>query len=225
METTEKKKVNLDELKADITKSKEQYDAKASEALAELGIKFDKTVVDMEIAKLRRGAYHSRVPIDAKLQTLLDSLQTYGFGGAIFASLRSHNVIDGWHRCEIWAEMGNTHIPCFLVDCTLEQEMRLHLRLNTQAATFDLSQDFGLTFPGLDLIKDYGFTAADLAPQNPRIIEPQKPKKPQQDSNLASFNTRLFREQYDKLKAIKEEHRLADWAGVIGILLDIYETR
>lgn len=210
---------NLD-LTTDIKASLKQ----ATSVFTNLGLKFNRTIVELDINKLAPTSYHQRVLIDSRLKCLKDSLEDYGFLGAIFISARNSNIIDGFYRKEIWAALGNETIPCFKVDCTEEQEKLLYLKLNMQVATFDFT-DFGLTFPGLNLVEDYGFTAADLRTTNPSSSLPAKPVKTPIHNTLMRFNTLLQTEQYQRLKAFKEQHALENWADVIDMLLESYETR
>lgn len=120
---------------------------------------YSQEIVDVEIAQLKR-LFSFRVPIENRLHGLINSLSTYGFLGGIFVNESNLGVIDGWHRLELWEQMGNTTIPCYFLCCSEHQQKELHLSLNQQSADFDLSK-FGLAFEKFDL-KDFGFTEAEL---------------------------------------------------------------
>jgi hypothetical protein len=64
----------------------------------ELGINFEKELIDIKLEQLKCPPYHSRIPIENRLKSLMDSLETYGFLGGIFVSSRNYNIIDGWYR-------------------------------------------------------------------------------------------------------------------------------
>lgn len=214
---------NLSRVKPTFRTILNQAQQKADLTFTELGINFDRTIVEVDLTKLKSAPYHSRVPIDSRLKSIKDSLEDFGFVGAIFISSSTYHIIDGFYRKEIWALLGHETIPCFIINCTENQEKLLHLKLNIQIATFDLS-DFGLTFPGLNLVEDFGFTAADLhaAQQSPSRSE--KATKSPINTSLMRFNTLLQTEQYQRLKAFKEQNALQNWADVIDMLLEGYEA-
>lgn len=223
MATSERTTTNILDPKGEISAALKQAEKQVDLTLTELGINFNRTIVEIELERLKQAPYRSRIAIENRIKSLYDSLKQYGFLGAIFVSSKNNHIIDGWYRKEMWASMGNTNIPCFEIDCTEEQEKLLHLKLNIQVGTFDLA-DFGLTFPGLNLVEDYGFTKADLHTINQPASRSEKPAKAIIDSSLMRFNTVLQAEQYQRLKTFKEQHALENWADVIDMLLEQYEA-
>jgi hypothetical protein len=189
----------------------------------ELQIDFDEIPREIEISKLRKTAYHNRVIISERYQSILQSLKEFGFIGAIFINAETNAIIDGWYRTEIWESLGHNSIPCFTIKCNSQQEQSLYLRLNTQAATFDFTE-YGLTLPKLNLISDYGFTAADLKEIDHTIIPPETPRRPENNNGLKKLSALLNHNVYVRLNAIKEQTKVENWSDVIEILIETYEN-
>ncbi|MEM9995405.1 MAG: ParB N-terminal domain-containing protein [Acinetobacter pittii] len=162
--TKEELKKELDAIRLRVTqKTESSIIAEQQNGIEGLQLSCDEHLVEVNIPDLKKPSYNHRIIVDSRLQQLTDSLERYGFIGGIFIHAESFNVIDGWHRCEQWQLLGQSTIPCYKIYCTLQVERDLHLRLNQQAATFDL-QELGLDFEGVNLL-DYGFTEEDLKPE------------------------------------------------------------
>lgn len=166
--------------------------------LAQEKITYNKSLVEVEIAKLIRPSYSTRIIIDNRLSVLQDNLTQFGFLGGIFVHKQNHHVIDGWHRVEIWEQMGHTTIPCYLIQSNNHQERQLHLRLNHQVAAFDLSS-FDLSFPDFNLL-NYGFSADELNTQGSDLSTYQSFQKRAAPDGFVKLQTLVSKEAYQKLK-------------------------
>jgi hypothetical protein len=190
----------------------------------DMKIQCTEMTIEIEISKLNRPSYHSRAMIKEKYLSIQKSLQQHGFLGGIFVCEDNLNVIDGWHRLLIWDSLENEKIPCYLVTCSEHQERELHIRLNTQAAAFDLTQ-FGLTMPEIDLVKDFGFSEADLKAANAPLIKDEKPRQAKASTDLKKITAQLKTSIYDRLNRIKEELKYENWPDVLEVLIQVYEGR
>jgi hypothetical protein len=118
----------------------------------------------VEIKHLKRANYSNRVPIDNRLQVLSNSLFSNGFIGSILVSKSTFSVIDGWQRLQLWEALGNSHIPCHVIECSYSREQQLHLSFNQQVSEFDL-HEFGLAFDDIDF-SDFGFAEIEYIDNN-----------------------------------------------------------
>lgn len=181
---------------------------------------------DLEIETLKRPVYSCRVPIDNKLQVLSNSLTANGFIGKILVSKNTFSVIDGWQRLELWKALGHKEISAYLIECSIERELQLHLSFNQQASEFDLSK-FGLTFKQIEL-SDFGFSEIEMqnCREEMRNIEkdlndsfdyprPERIKKPQIYSTVSTIL---------KITKIKEKKKLKTQNEVVNFLIDFYES-
>lgn len=178
-------------------------------------------IEDVDIKKLIRPSYSSRVVIPNLLKTLVKSLYENNFVGGIFIS-KDLNVIDGWHRVEIWEAMGNETIPCHILDIPKPLERKLHLSLNRPISEFNL-EDFGISshFNDLDLVRDFGFTKADLLDEEieTEIVSDEAEKLNPNSRLTASIPV----EYHAKLDEIKKELELKNKSLVLIKLIDFYE--
>lgn len=223
METKNKRPDNNKDIKARIAERLGKNSAaKQAWILTATGVHFDKTLFEVPINDLKRPKYHSRQPIENRIETLYKSLSNHGFLGGIFITESSCNVIDGWHRVLLWKELDHTTIPCYKIRCTEQQEKDLHLRLNTQLATFDL-REFGLTNPDVNLIKDYGFTEADLKSDVISTNPITKLRQLKGNDGFKKVTVLLKSNVYERLETIKEFEKLQEWPDVLEVLIDNYE--
>ena len=175
------------------------------------------------ISSLIRPSFHQRQIISNRYLALQISLKEHGFVGGIFVSESTNHVIDGWQRVTAWECLDNKTIPCFYVKCTERQERELHLRLNTQAAQFDLGE-LGLSFSGLNLAKDFGFSETDLTPRSKKSTLDSLDAIRKQQTETKKFTATLQNSCYEELKEIKDENRFSDWADVIDLLIKNYHA-
>lgn len=182
--------------------------------------------IDIELSKLVRPLYHTRVPIENKVQVLANSLLSNELIGAILVSKDSLHVIDGWQRVELFKALGKTTIPCYqITTSSLEKEIELHLAINQQAAQFDLSE-FGVEFSTIKL-EDYGFSEIELndcrATMNSVIkdlsADNQHPKV--QRYKRTQINSTI--ETMEKINEIKSELKCKTNNQVIEHLINFYE--
>lgn len=178
--------------------------------------------IEVDIAKLVRPPYHQRERIKEKYISVEKSIRLYGFLGGIFICEGNYHVIDGWHRRLMWDNLGNKTIPCYFVTCTEQQERELHIRLNTQAAAFDLSK-FGLTMPDVDLVKEFGFTQADLKAGNLSSTVDERPRISKAATDFMKVSALLKTSVYDRLNAIKEKLTYENWPDVFEALIEAFE--
>lgn len=185
-----------------------------------LEITYVETLVYYDISDLKKPTYNQRVLVDCRSEALTKSLKAHGFLGGVFINADNLNVIDGWHRCEQWQALGNTSIPCYLVRCTYQKEIELHLYLNQQAALFNL-KDFGLEFGHLNLL-DYGFSEADLSfkPINTQSQRPVKEKAPQPDG-MTKLMAVVQMTTMDKLRSIKADQKHVTLGDTIEYILNL----
>lgn len=178
---------------------------------------------DLKIGDLKRPTYSKRVAIPSLIKILIRSLIEFGFVGGVIINRKNNHIIDGWHRVQVWKQLGNNTIPCFILDIDNQQEKKLHLFLNRQTAQFKPS-DFGFTteFSGLDLINDFGFTKADfIKDEDLEISENQINSSAKYGSRLI---TALPAEYYQKLEALKKLMPAPNKSQVLIKLIDFYET-
>lgn len=186
-------------------------------------IQYNKNLVEVAISQLKRPTYSSRKPIENQINVLVSSLSQYGFLGGIFVEAERYYVIDGWHRSQIWHQLENINVPCYLVSCTSKQERVLHLSLNNQCATFN-PVEFGCEFEGLDL-RDFGFSEAEL--QVDCSILQSKFAFPQEVLNqeFAKLSTTIPVNIYQSLKAIKKETDAQSMSEtIVNLVNHYYET-
>lgn len=184
-----------------------------------LDIAYTGELQDVPISQLVRPKYSSRVVIDNKKHSLTENFKNYGFLGGIFVADSSYHVIDGWQRTKIWEEMGHTIIPCYTVTCDEKQERELHLKLNTQLATFNID-DFGINFKDFNLIEDFGFCEMDIK-SAPNLTEfGNNTKSKPTLEGFTKLSTTISTESYQKLKAFKEDQKLAQLGDVIEFLIE-----
>lgn len=182
--------------------------------------------VEIELSKLTRPVYHTRVPIENKVQALSNSLYSNNVIGAILVAKNKLTVIDGWQRVELQKAFGHQTISCYLIDCSLQKEIELHIAINQQAAVFDL-QEFGIEFQNIQL-EDFGFSETELndcRATMDRISEeikqeisytlPQKFRKCQINTNP---------ETIEKISFIKSQMKFKTNNQVIEHLITFYEN-
>lgn len=214
--TTQTEK-ELADLKASLREKKDSL----NDLSATNKIDVSEDLVQVSINKLVQLPSHQRLLIENRYKALQASLTEHGFIGGIFVSKETNHVIDGWYRAAYWQELGNETIPCFFIQCSEQQEKELHLRLNTQAAQFDLAE-MSSAFPTLDLARDFGFSETDLTPRvKKRALEALNNIAKVQDLTK-KFSATLPKSCYQKLEQIKQDNKLAEWSDVLDILIEKY---
>jgi hypothetical protein len=183
----------------------------------------DKTK-DVEISKLIRPSYSNREVIPSLFKILVKSLYEHGFVGGVITNRNLH-VIDGWHRVEIWQTLGNTTIPCFILDVDPNVELKLHLSLNRQVSQFNL-KDFGFEddFSGIDLVKDFGFTKADLIHNGAPKEEEEYSEEIESIDPNAKLVTSIPKVYHKKLENIKLKLGAPNKSQTLILLIDHYEN-
>lgn len=179
-------------------------------------ISYNKVVTEVNIDRLIRPNYSSRVIVDNRLSVLCDNLTQFGFLGGIFVQAQNFHVIDGWHRVEIWRALGNRTIPCYEIICNPRQERQLHLRLNQSVAAFDIT-DFELNFQGFDLL-EYGFTKDELFKPDDGSDTYLNFKKKVTPEGFVKLQTFVSKGAYERLKARKSELNAKTVAEVIEMI-------
>lgn len=174
---------------------------------------------EIPIAKLVRPSYSRRELIPNLQKTIVKSLYEHGFVGGIVVT-KIFNVIDGWHRSEVWKMMGYKTIPCYILDVDYVTEQKLHLALNRHIAQFNPS-DFGFTeaFSSINLVEDFGFTKADIL---------NKPPEAPATKNVNRYQSRLITsipvQYHEKLNLIKKSMQVQNKSQVLIKLIDFYEN-
>lgn len=178
----------------------------------------------VNINQLIRPSYSKRVIIPNLLKTLVRSLHEFDFIGGIIISGKNHHVIDGWHRVEIWKEMGKATIPCLKLNVNQEQERKLHLSLNRHVVQFQAS-DFGFTteFAGLDLVGDYGFCKTDFL-QNDPYTDEKEARLEDRTMSISKLITSLPESYHLKMESLKRQMPAPNKSEVLIKLIDFYEN-
>ena len=188
--------------------------------LEEVGISL-KSLTSVKISQLKKPRCNQRIPIESSVKVLIDSFHQDGFVGGIVVEGNTMAVIDGWQRVIQWQKLGHDTVPCFLIARTPDQVSKLHLRLNTHASVFD-PEGLGLEFTKSELIKDFGFTAADLevpGPLNtPKFSEPQKDN----ETGFIKVPASISKEDYNRLKQIKIETQTGTISNALTFLINYY---
>ncbi|WP_169303394.1 ParB/RepB/Spo0J family partition protein [Pedobacter cryophilus] len=183
-------------------------------------------IEEFNIDELTRPEFHTKKVLPERLRTLTTSFHEHGFLGAIFIN-NKNQVIDGWHRLEIWKYMGNKTIPCIKLDAPMEHSKRLHLFLNQQVSLFTAS-DFGFTaaFEEFDLINDFGFSTADLCstPVENNKMEKNDYEKGEDDNICNQKLIATIPLSYMKrIEELKKKLQLRNKSQVLMTLMDSYE--
>ncbi|WP_293302494.1 hypothetical protein [Pedobacter sp. UBA4863] len=182
--------------------------------------------VEIELIKLKRPVYHTRVPIENKVQVLSNSLYSNNFIGSILVAKNTLVVIDGWQRVELQKAFGHQTISCYLIECSFEKEIELHLAINQQASVFDL-QEFGVEFQTVRL-EDFGFSEIELndcRATMDRISEEVKQEvfyHPAKKFRKCQINTNP--ETIEKISFIKSQMRFKTNNQVLQHLITFYEN-
>lgn len=210
MNTYEKKLIKL--------VNEQQLDQLATE-----DVNFTGELVDVEIDTLKRPDYSNRVQIPNLLKIVIQSLSQYDFLGGIFVGENSRNVIDGVHRAQIWKAMGHTTIPCYLISCNPEQEKGLHLKLNTQASSFN-PEDFGVHFSDLQA-EDFGIKMMPAQMDTPIMPSDTKLLPKPESAKFFKISTNIPAEVYNQFMAIKEASKQRSIANTIIHLVKFYNEK
>lgn len=177
------------------------------------------TIEQISIKKLIRPSYSQRIHIPNLVRPLVLSLHELGFVGGIIIN-KNFNIVDGWHRTQIWKELGNTEIPCIILDVTPEQERKLHLSLNRHTAQFDI-KEFGFTeeFTGINLIEDYGFSKIDFL-----LDDTSTPTAPELNRKSdAQLKLMLPEAYHKKLDNIKKDMSVRNKSEAVMKLIDSWK--
>lgn len=97
-------------------------------------------VIDFNINLLNPAEYNPRELTKKQYEDLKESLTKFGLVEPIVVNSnkdRKNIVVGGHQRLRIWSEMGNDRIPCVFVNCDLEKEKQLNIRLNKNSGQWD----------------------------------------------------------------------------------------
>lgn len=181
--------------------------------------------VEIELSKLFKPPYHTRVPIENKVQVLANSLLSNELIGAILVSIPSMHVIDGWQRVELFKALGKKTIPCYQVIASLEKEIELYFVINQQASEFDLSE-FGIEFTNIKL-EDFGFSEIELDNCKDRMNGVLKDlMKDNEHPKVQRFKRPQINattETMEKINEIKSQLKCKTNNQVIEYLINFYE--
>jgi hypothetical protein len=183
-------------------------------------IYFVNKLEELPISDLRKPFYNKRVIVESRLKQLIYSLEDFGFLGGIYVHNNSLNVIEGWHRCELWQALGHKTIPCYKIDCNSTQEVELHLKLNQQTAVFNLTE-FGLEFEGLNLIEDFGFSEADLLPTLNHHQSAKTTALRNDPEGYTKLSTLVKYSTLEKLKEVQSDRKLPTIGDVVETLIEL----
>lgn len=188
-----------------------------------LELDYDNCLTELDIAALEKPSFNTRKLVESQVSLLADSLAAYGFLGGIYVNQDTKEVIDGWHRLELWRQLGHTTIPAFLLGFgNVTQPREAHLRLNQVMAVF-APEEFGLEFDNINLL-EFGFAESTLSLQERATPASKRFKHVTKQPGFTKFSTSILNSQYERLKAFKTKHMLADWADVIDLLIETYEN-
>lgn len=180
-----------------------------------------------KIKSLKFADYNPRGVTSKEADEIRTSLVKFGFVGAVIVNQhpkRKDVIVGGHARCTIWAELGNTEVPCIYVKLTEEQERELNLRLNHAqghwefeklVANFDADVLIDVGFENLSFVDDdtKGNRQGHDEPENEdedepttdrRKFETGRTHKVAEDTVLISVGTdkcRVSRKYYDQWKA------------------------
>ena len=130
-------------------------------------------IEQVAIADLKAADYNPRKLTEKQFNDIKDSLDRFGFVDPVIVNSNPerHNVIIGGHqRVKVWRTIsGNTTVPVFYIDLSLEKEKELNIRLNRNTGEWDFDL-LGLNFDHADLI-EWGFDESDFKTET--IIDPE----------------------------------------------------
>lgn len=190
------------------------------EQLEVLDIGETQKIVEVGISELLRPNFHKRQLVESRIKSIVQSLTTHGFIGGIVINGITKEVLDSWHRAELWSELGHSSIPAIEIypfDENVAKE--LHLRLNQTHAGFDLSE-FDLHFKGFDL-SDFGITEDEII-QAGQLIKKQRNDQPipVEENKGIRFAAVIPQNDVRRLRELKDSWNLPTMGHVISKLLN-----
>lgn len=112
---------------------------------------------------LEFAEYNPRTISKKQFKDLKKSITEFGIVAPIVVNINKdrENVIVGGHqRVRALQDLGHESVLCALVDLTLQEEMKLNLRLNKNGGKFD--DDMLINYFDEEVLFEVGFTANDL---------------------------------------------------------------
>lgn len=115
------------------------------------------------IEELKEAHYNPRKISEKQMEDLKTSLTKYGIQEPVIINShegRENIIIGGHQRTRAWRELGNTEIPCVVLNLEEKDEKELNTRLNKNGGEFDMSM-LKAHFEDDELLK-YGFEDFEL---------------------------------------------------------------
>lgn len=198
----------------------QQAQAKEAEELD-----YESKLTHVKIADLARPKFHTRKLVESQLKVIIDSLIEYDFLGGIYVNVENNEVIDGWHRSQLWQQMGNETIPVhYLRFQSAKQEREVHLRLNSILAVFQ-PEDFGIHFANINTL-DFGFAETEAKTYDDKV-NASAPKTPHKTNDLEGYKkltTTIKSDLFEKLNSFKKQMMVPHIAQVVENLIQFYEN-
>lgn len=116
-----------------------------------------------KITDLVFADYNPRKISKKEYKDLKQSLKDYGLVLPILINKnpdRRNVIIGGHQRVRAWQDLGNDTINCLEVDLSINDEMKLNLRLNKNGGKFD--DDLLLNYFDEEVLLEVGFTVNDF---------------------------------------------------------------
>jgi len=188
-----------------------------------LELTYDSTIKHAKVSELTKADYSNRKLVESQLKVIIDSLVEYGFLGAIYVNGDTNEVVDGWHRLELWKQLGHDTIPAYILQFqNRKHECEAHLRLNSVLAVFN-PEDFGIHFANIDPL-EFGITETEVKTyDSAKALESTKANKAPEMEGYKRLTTTIKSESFLKLQSFKKSMNVAHVADVVERLIEYYE--
>ncbi len=133
----------------------------------------------MKISELKAADYNPRRLTDKQFKDLRQSMSTFGATQpAVINSYpgRENVIIGGHQRVKVWASLGRSEYPCWLVSLDPDKERELNIRLNQNMGEWDKEMLANLF--ATDDLMEWGFDSVSLGMGLPGENEEEAEAKP-----------------------------------------------
>lgn len=134
-------------------------------------------VVNVKISDLNPAEYNPRELTKKQHDDLKSSLEIFGMVEPIVVNshpTRKNIVVGGHQRLRVWSALGNDTIPCAYVNCDLQKEKQLNIRLNRNGGQWDWDL-LANNFDAEELVK-WGFDADEVLQD---LLDEDEDEKPE----------------------------------------------